>query len=279
MSYLLLDFLTSFMINDPYAILGPDEPHHLYPLPWYLASLPAPALLLYREIFSMVAILATVDGVFAAADLVQYFVIKRFFPLRDNTWMYASTYGSFSQVLDRGLAGMWGAWWHQTFRIQFLAPATWLIRHGYLKKGTLFTAILSMFISFTQSGLMHMSGSVSSMPQTKPWRPLLFFLCQGVGICIQQVILAILKPVSKAAPRVVCQASNFLFVLGWLFLTAPLFVDDLAALGLWLLEPVPVSLFRGLGMGESGAGWLRWDRYYVAQPHLDKNWFLSGLVI
>jgi hypothetical protein len=40
-------------------------------------------------------------------------------------------------------------------------------------------------------------------------------------------------------------------VLVWCILTGPLVADDLAATGLWLYEPVPVSFIRGL----KGEGW------------------------
>jgi len=40
-----------------------------------------------------------------------------------------------------------------------------------------------------------------------------------------------------------------------LYFTAPLLVDDFARGGIWLFEPVPFSLFRGLGLGSEGDGW------------------------
>lgn len=279
-SYLMLDFLTTFMINDPYAVLGPDHPlTKVLPLPWYLALLPAPLLKLYREVFSMVAILSAVSAIFTTADIVQFYLIKFLAPSRDIVWMYASTYGTFSNVFERGLAGMWGAWWHQTFRVQFSAPANWMVRNGYLKPKSVATALITMVISFLHSGVMHMSGSVSSMPHTKSWRPLAFFLAQAVGLFIQPLLVAALKPVSRGAPQWMCRLGNFLFTLWWLYLTAPLFVDDLAMLGLWLLEPVPFSIFRALGFGGPGqAGW-RWDQYYIVRWHSGGAWWNTGLAI
>jgi len=37
-----------------------------------------------------------------------------------------------SLILSRGLNGLWGGWWHQTFRMGFAAQTNYLVRHGWL---------------------------------------------------------------------------------------------------------------------------------------------------
>ncbi|KAH6634448.1 hypothetical protein B0J18DRAFT_20074 [Chaetomium sp. MPI-SDFR-AT-0129] len=49
-------------------------------------------------------------------------------PLCAELWQHPALFGGFvPTVLDRGLAGFWGGYWHQTFRVGFVAPARWLL--------------------------------------------------------------------------------------------------------------------------------------------------------
>mgnify|MGYP005988571899 CR=1 FL=1 len=265
-------------MKDVYFILGPDHPSPpKVPQSSHLMPHPQPYFLfLYHQLLSFIGVLSAISAAFSAADIVQYFLIKRFFPSRHALWFYASTFGSFSQVLDRGLAGFWGSWWHQTFRVQFLAPVTYLLQRGYIKKGAKTGTVVAMLVTFTQSGLMHGSGSISAIGHGKPWKPLLFFLLQAVGIFVQTSLSKVLPSVSA---RVVPRVANFLFTLTWLFATAPLFVDDLASMGLWMLEPVPVSFVKPLGLGYPGDKWWRWDEHFLPRWHTGYRWWESGIAI
>jgi hypothetical protein len=53
---------------------------------------------------------------------------------------------------------------------------------------------------------------------------------------------------------------NAAFAFAWMVLVPPLFLDEYATAGVWLAEPVPVSLVRGLGFGFEGKRqWWVWD--------------------
>ena len=277
-SYALLDLMSALMMKDIYFILGPNrlpppntvQRSHVMPHPQtYL-------LFLYHQSLSFIGILSAITAVFSAAEVVQYFLIERFFPSRHALWFYASTFGSFTQVLDRGLAGFWGSWWHQTFRVQFLAPATYLLKRGYIKKGTGFGTAVAMMVTFVQSGLMHSSGSYSSMGPSKLWKPPLFFMLQAVGIFLQASLSKALPSVSM---KLVRRTANLLFTVMWLFATAPLFVDDLASIGMWMFEPVPVSFVKPLWLGYPGDKWWRWDEHFLPRWHTGYRWWESGIAI
>ncbi|OAA73492.1 hypothetical protein ISF_00393 [Cordyceps fumosorosea ARSEF 2679] len=75
------------------------------------------------------------------------------------------------------------------------------------------------------------------------------------------------------------RAGNILFTLFWLYATAPLFNDDMADMGLWLLEPMPFSIFRALGFGFPGDAVWRWDSTYLFRWHSGRHWWQSGLAI
>ncbi|KAH8130084.1 hypothetical protein ACSS6W_006974 [Trichoderma asperelloides] len=277
--YFVLDFLSVYMKKDPYFILGPDHQGHVA-LPPHLRNLPSWLLLAYREAFSLLGVYAAIEAVFSLSDLVQYWLASRFYPSRGALWQFASTFGSFEQVLARGLAGWWGGWWHQTFRMQFAAPAMYLVREGYLKRGTRLAAVATMLVSFLQSGLLHASGSFTSTPRTKPWRAPAFFFLQMVGILLQQWTARLVRVyMPLRLPQFVPRIVNLLFTLTWLFYTAPLFMDDCSSTGLWLVEPVPASPLLFLGFGNEGDHWWRWDRDHLPGLYLGETWWQSGIAL
>ncbi|ETS04400.1 hypothetical protein M419DRAFT_73557 [Trichoderma reesei RUT C-30] len=275
--YLVLDFLSVYMVKDPYFILGPD--HKGYMLPPHLRNLPPWLLLAYREAFCLAGVYSAIEAVFAVSDLVQYWLASRFYPSRAALFQFASTFGSFEQVLDRGLAGWWGGLWHQTFRMQFSAPATYLVREGYLRRGTPLASVVAALVSFAQSGVLHASGSLTSVPQTRPWRAPAFFFLQMVGVLLQGLAAWLLRGHVREMPRVVRRAGNLAFALVWLYSTAGLFMDDLSSTGLWTVEPVPVSLFRFLGFGFEGDHWWRWDRDHLPKVHIGETWWQTGIAL
>lgn len=279
--YLILDFLSVSMMKDPYFIIGPDaSPLRTAPLPAHLASLPPAALLVYRQLWSIAGVLSAITAVFKLNDLAQYYLAGRLlFPMRAELWQHSSTFGSFAQVLDRGLPGFWGAWWHQTFRAQFVAPARWLLDRGLVVGGGPAAALVMIVVSFTQSGLLHASGSVSSVPATLPWRPPLFFLLQMVGVGLQTAVAGAARKQLSSLPRAARRVGNLVFAAAWLHYTSIFFIDDLASAGIWLLEPVPVSLFRFLGCGHPGDHWYRWDRDYFPRWYSAGHWWQSGFAI
>lgn len=275
-TYLALDFLAVAMMKDPYFVLGPDIS---YPLPGYLAVLPKFFLHSYRLIFSLMGVLFAIFGVLSLNDLAQYYVVSYIIPIRGELWQHPSTMGSYTQILDRGLAGWWGAWWHQTFRMQFIAPAAWLTKKGYIQKGTLKGTVVTLLATFLGSGFLHVWGSVSSLPATKVWRAPVFFLLQAFGIVGQHALSLGARRAWPSMPRWLARACNLGSTLAWMYFTAHLFTDDMASSGIWLLEPVPFSLFRALGLGHPGDSWRRWDQYHRLTWYTAEQWWRSGITI
>lgn len=276
--YLIVDFLAIYMTKDPYFVLGPDQSTG-YELPWFLDNLPPWALLTCRELASLAGIYGAIDLMFNLHDLIQYFAFSPIFPVRGELWQYSTIWGSFSQILDRGLTGWWGAFWHQTFRLQFSAPATFLIRKGFLTKNTLTAHAVTMGVAFFQSGLLHASGSISSMPETKTWRSPAFFMLQPVGIAVQQGLFWVIDTYIPRLPKVLRRAVSLVSTLAWFQVTAVLFCDDLASAGLFLHEPVPFSVLRLMGLSHPGDRAWRWTANNLPTWHWGKHWWTSGLQI
>ncbi|KAL2877816.1 hypothetical protein SGCOL_006979 [Colletotrichum sp. CLE4] len=271
-SYLILDISKVAIMEDPYFFLGPES----LPLPAHLAALPPWALSIWRHAAVLGILYAALVMVFSVHDLFQYYVLSKVFPLRGELWQYSTVFGSFTQILDRGLAGFWGAWWHQTFRHAFSAPVSWAVKRGYLEKGTRSTKAIGMSTAFLLSGLLHGAGSVSAIPETKWWKPALFFWLSGLGVLTQQTFCTAMKSQITKMSRTLRRAGNLLFVLVWLHITVQPLADDFAQTGLWLMEPVPVSVVRALGFGRGETSWWKPDMEAIGHWHVGQHWWDSG---
>ncbi|KAI1082735.1 hypothetical protein F5B20DRAFT_577812 [Whalleya microplaca] len=286
-SYLVLDFVAMRMTLDPYFIIGPP-PYpltHLHPphLPPHLATLHPILLSAQRTALAFIGIIAALQLVWNAGQLTLAFLppLPQLFRLRAHPWHLASLSGSFSQVLDRGLAGFWGAWWHQSFRFGFSAPTAWLQRQGYVTARGQVRAV-GAALAFLQSGALHAAGSYATVPAgARWWLPPLFFALAGVGSVVQGWLARVVFGAwIRRLPRWVRRLGNLLFVTVWLWATSWTLLDDFGRCGLWLYEPVPVSVFRALGFGpvEDRRVW-RYDWDFFPRWHTGRHWWESGLSV
>ncbi|KAI0600249.1 membrane bound O-acyl transferase family-domain-containing protein [Biscogniauxia sp. FL1348] len=237
-SYLVLDFCIVATSADPYFLVGPS---YRDPLPAALASLSPAALSALRTALAFFAMLAALRLAWDAWALVLAFPLRPFLgPLRSHPWHLPSMTGSFAQVLDHGLAGFWGAWWHQTFRFGFSAPALWLQRRGHLSRSSPSARLVGPALAFLQSGLVHAAGSATAVPPSRWAMPLCFFVCAGAGTVLQARLAAALPLLPPPARR----AGNLAFALLWMCATSWMLVDDFGRCGLFLYDPLPLSVFR-----------------------------------
>ncbi|KAG5926154.1 hypothetical protein E4U42_003571 [Claviceps africana] len=282
LSYIVLDFLNLQMKRDPYYLVGPNNeyeppPHIANKSPWSLA--------LCRQSYFLVGVLISITYYFYVSNIFQYYLFKIFFPSRAFLWNFPSMFGSFSDVLDRGLAGWWGSWWHQTFRLVFLAPSVYLLKKGYLKRRTVAADLFGLFISFFQSGLLHAAGSYTAIPHTRPWDQLRYFLFQGLGIVVQQYLSLALRSIFPKMPRAMRRCGNLAFSILWMFVTSPMFLHDMISCAIWMHESVPISVFRLLGLGPALSlgyadnAWWRWDKEYFLKFYETKHWWEAGFAL
>lgn len=274
---LLLDFVKTVIGTDPYFTFGPNT----YALPPHLDKLSLLVLNLYRQVLMLCGIISALEAVFALVSIFNTCVLgPRVLGLRGEPWYYATTWGSISIISRKGLNGLWGSWWHQTFRMAFSAPTNYLITHGYIQARSKTTKSLSLFFAFAISGFMHAGGSMTQLGPSRPWSPPAFFMLQALGVFLQSSIASLLHVYIARLPAPVRHAGNWVFTLAWMFGTAPLLLDDLSRGGVWLFEPVPVSLLRGLGYGAAHEGAWCWqyevrDWYWYKGEH----WWESGIAL
>lgn len=269
-SYLLLDVLKAVMMRDPYFRgTAPADSIPPYPLSG-LAAFP----LLIRAYRSFVGC----TGVYVALNFVNSFNPICFLGLSlafpnasrkltlaplDEPWLYADTFGPFmSSIVNHGLAGCWGRWWHQLFRYGFTATAQWAL--SFLPEtwasNPLVKRTTHVGFAFVLSGLVHACGSHTQFANTRPFAgPFLFFAMQSIAIVCESFFKTVILPrlPLQGTPRWVRQAANATFVFGWLLYSGMFIANDFARGGLWLMEPIPISPLRGLGLA-NGGGWWCW---------------------
>jgi len=277
-SYLVLDLWTVTAWYDPYFVPGP--PLSLsHPLPSALANLSPTVLSLVRTLLAAAGTLGALNHIFNLAQVISALSpFARYNPL----WQHPSINGSFSlTVLDEGLAGFWGGWWHQSFRLGFTLPTAYLIRMGWLPPArTVVTKRVGMFIAFLLSGLMHSAADCSAVPKMTDARtPMLFFLLQFVGVVVQEILVKGVRRMmgQEKIPRMWKRVGNLIFVAAWLHWTNELLIGDMSRGALWLHEPVPWSLLRAMGFGPPGDLSWRWDIEYIPKWHWGQHWWESGV--
>ncbi|RJE23308.1 hypothetical protein PHISCL_04338 [Aspergillus sclerotialis] len=269
-SYLCLDLAKSLMMRDPYFWgVIPAPP----PFPFnYLAGYPI-LVSLYRLHLVAFGIVAALSYTFSFCPII-FLGLSLTFPNAskgltsvplDAPWLYSDLFGPFiAPVLDNGLAGCWGQWWHQVFRFGFTSPARWFLSllPSKLSSNRQFRHTIMAFFAFTISGTLHACGSYTQFADTKPLSgSFLYFFLQAVGVLIQNVFAKVILPKTSPCefPRWVKRAGNFAFSYTWLMMSGPLIADEFAKGGVWLTEPVPISFLRGLGfMGNKDEGWWCW---------------------
>ena len=276
LNYLLLDFLKTTMMTDPY-FLGRTALES--PTPWQWLSRVDQAIPIATRVvrlsMSMTGVIAALTLIFSLnalffattlPNLVDVSKITRA-PLLEPGLYPPMWYPLTTSVMYSGLAGFWGKFWHQMFRFGISEPSRVTIKKFGLDPRGNVARVLQLLMAFSLSGSIHAFGSYTSFSLQRSYPvsgALAFFLCQGLGIFLQTSTVKFLHkrvPSSKSAPLVVRQGLNFMFVLIWLYFTGPLLAEDFARCGVWLFEPVPLSPLRGLGFGPGGKDEGLWTWY------------------
>lgn len=269
-SYILLDILKVVMMRDPY-FRGTATASSAPPSPFsHLAFFPL-LIRFYRSFLSCMGVYVALNFVtsfnpicFLGLSLAFPNASRKltFAPL-DEPWLYAGSFGPyFPPILDHGLAGCWGRWWHQNFRYGFTVTSQWVLSflHSPWANNPLVKRVTHVGFAFLLSGLVHACGSHTQFADTRPFSgPFLFFAMQSVAIVCEGIFKTVIFPrlPLQNTPRWLRRTANAVFVFSWLLFSGGCIADDFARGGLWLMEPVPISPLRGLGLAD-GDGWWTW---------------------
>lgn len=276
--YLIIDALKTAMMHDPYFWGVSDrQPPSYFPFtllsqPWMVHS--------YRLLLSMITIAYAINTIFSLAPLVFVGVFGSYIGARSEPWIYPETWGSYSSVLDKGLAGWWSSWWHQTFRFAFEQPSLRTCEYFSLDRRSVPAKAIQLLTAFGLSGALHACGTYTAAGPTHPIsNSFAFFMLQALGIFLEVVVSSTLRKtgIQKHVPQWAMQVWTFVYVHVWFYHTAYLLCDDFALAGIWLYEPIPISLFRGLGLGAAKRdGWWCWSGSFI-RWYTGKHWWQSGV--
>lgn len=182
-----------------------------------------------------------------------------------HTW---PTYlGSPGAIVQLGVRGWWGRFWHQTMRWTVSGPGIALSDAIGVRDRSVARFVLVNMVAFFLSGFIHM-GLVPPEPQ---WATISgnairvcilgFFWSQAVGIMLEAMVAWLVVRLTGSR---VWQAGggwwlSAVAALGWVYLwftlSSTLLFEAGRHLGWWRVWPVPVSFWRGL----RGEGWLTWS--------------------
>ncbi len=270
--YFVVDAVKTAAMADPYfwgvSPLSSPGPNAAY-LPSIIASI-APLTKLYRLVLSCVAVVSALSFIFTLCPLFFALLLPLLnlhkythAPLLEPL-LYPPYWSSFTtSVLDKGLAGWWGRWWHQLFRMGISEPSRFLIQKLGWDPRSKKAKLLQLFAAFAISGTIHAAASYTTLnPESRPLSgPFAFFFSQAFGILAEQFVFKTMgvSHHTQNWPRSLRRAGTLMYLMVWFYGTGPWLADDFARCGIWLFEPVPVSIFRGLGFGAEGDGWWCWS--------------------
>jgi hypothetical protein len=278
--YMFIDLVKTVTLTDPYfhgtASLSS-------PSPWPFLTGHDNVTYLVRLLISLAGVLSALTFVFSNPPLIFPLLPPSITlaPLREPA-LYPPYWGPIrGSVLDKGLPGLWGKWWHQIFRFGVSEPSRYLISALGLPPRSTLARIISVVVAFTVSGSIHASGSYTSFLPSQPLSgSFTFFVLQGLGVLGQPAFLKLISANvydTRTLPSWLRRCGNGVFVTIWLFLTGPLMANDFARCGVWLFEPLPISLFRGL----LGQGFWCWSGQRVMwwPGREGESWWRRGIAL
>lgn len=158
-------------------------------------------------------------------------------------------FGPFSSVLDHGVSGIWGKWWHDQMKVMTSGPGIALGRAlGWRGEGRRTNAKaygLQVASAFFFSGVVHMGlvppqplYTISRTPMQLRWHIAAFFWVQGLGVLIELCVAMVFRIREHTMARKFgMRILRLTWAVTWLCLTIPLLAVPFAELGYWQLVP------------------------------------------
>ncbi|KAF1915726.1 membrane bound O-acyl transferase family-domain-containing protein [Ampelomyces quisqualis] len=280
--YILLDLLKTLLMHDPY--FWSPYPSRSHPAPKFYPSSPT-LIHMMRLTLSMLSIQTALSTIFSLGPIFFCGIVgPSLLGARAHPFMYPDAWARYTAVLDKGLAGWWGNWWHQTFRFAFSEPARRMLESTgspLSDKHSIGAKTVHLAVAFGLSGAVHACGSHTSAGSTRPLHdPLTFFMVQAAGVWAEAALSLLVAPRRRRLlPLWVRRCGTFVYVHAWFYFTGHRLCNDFARGGVWLFEPVPLSLFRGLGFGaDARDGWWCWGGVTrVVRWHVGDRWWTTGI--
>lgn len=254
--YLVLDLTRAYHIHDPYFTdLNISVDSHL--------PFSEPTGLLLPRIFRSCVMGAEVWALISQFIYTPCIILVGLNALHwlpdewsPHTW--PPLFGDPMLILERGVRGLWGQYWHQAMRAFTSAPGEAVADLLRLKQKRLARYAMVVMISFGLSGVIHM-GLVPPEPLCASMavneirlHVAGFFWLQPfaitVEICAVRVLRVLVQPqfLDTGTGNRLTMVANMIWLMFWFSLCLPIFGEAARQLGYWRVWLVPVSLWRGL---------------------------------
>jgi len=141
------------------------------------------------------------------------------------------------------LRNFWGRVWHQMLRRFIVSVGKSVSVWTECEKGSWRSAYTQLYVGFFVSGIMHSFGDVmvgrqymgSSIP---------FFMTQAVAITLEDSVIQITNSLGVHIPRWLQRLIGYAWVVCWLTMSIPWYVDWAVRAGLGAYELLPLSPIR-----------------------------------
>lgn len=181
----------------------------------------------------------TIGVVAISLDLVMPNLTRKVtrLPLSEP-WLYVERFGPYQAVLEQGVAGIWGTFWHQTFRFDFMSCSKTLLSLGFLGGTQSRWVRLSVqsLVAGALGGLIHAAASYTQWTDTNAMSGVcMFFLVQSAGSIVLSILTFTVLPrlgVGRSTPWI--KVANVGIAYVWIFFTFPLLYDEYAKGGMFL---------------------------------------------
>ncbi|MCJ1399269.1 hypothetical protein MMC11_002471 [Xylographa trunciseda] len=265
-SFFLLDTAAFLARHDPYftdrslSISSPYPSSLSIPAsPTTLFLILPPGFLRPMIIATHIYALITLGGALTTTPLLLL-------PTPLSPHLYPMFFGPFSSVLDRGLRGLWGTWWHQTMRYSTSMPGRALAQCLSLRPGSKGDYALRTISAFGLSGWIH-GGLVPPEPLggVDAWKVRgaigAFFWVQVLGFAVEVGVRDLARWMGWGKGgregrwgKIGKRAGVLVWVLSWLCGTLPLLGWAGKELGYFGVYPLPFSLWKRAVEGK----WSTW---------------------
>lgn len=262
-SFVLMDLAATYIQTDPYFFKNINI---TTPFPPSTSSTPI-ALEILRLLPPRVVRMSALGAQICSAVNIMFVLpalIGTAINVLPDHWSphnWPHIFGPFSAIIENGLRGLWGSFWHQTTRHMASVPGRALNELAGIPTSSTIGYVSLVTSAFLFTGILH-TGLVPLQPLKPDFTAnelklyiAFFFWVQVIGICIELLGAKIFRSVSMKLPSILRDAMVIIWTAGWLGFTLPLLAIPFRGLGYWNAYPFPVSPTQGIW----GQGWFPWS--------------------
>lgn len=262
-SLILMDLAAAYIQTDPYFFKNISI---TTPFPPSTSSTPT-ALAILRHLPPWVVRMSALGAEICSAVNIMFILpalIGTAVNVLPDHWSphtWPLIFGPFSVIIENGLRGLWGSFWHQTTRHMASVPGRALNELAGISTSSTIGYVSLVTSAFLFTGILH-TGLVPLQPLKPDFSAneirlymASFFWVQVIGVCIELLGARIFRSISMKLPSIVRGAMVLIWTAGWLGFTLPLLAIPFRGLGYWDTYPVPVSPTQGIW----GQGWFPWS--------------------